>query len=208
MATILRNWCYRYQWLFDLIVGISSLPVGGEKKFRLLPIQAVTLQPCDRILDLCCGSGQATQYLVQKSKFVVGLDCDPLAIQRARRRVPQADYVEAWAENMPFEDNSFDCVHTSATLHEMAPQQFRQIIQEVHRVLRPGGCFTLVDFHRPAHRLLRWNLYLFLWLFENQSAWNLIGLDLPRVLQNAGFQLKQTHFPAGGSLQVICAYKS
>ncbi len=207
MATILRTWCYRYQWLFDLIVGISSLPVGGEKKFRLLPIQAVTLQPCDRILDLCCGSGQATQYLVQKSNFVVGLDCDPLAIQRARRRVPQADYVEAWAENMPFEDNSFDCVHTSATLHEMAPQQFRQIIQEVHRVLKPGGCFTLVDFHRPAHRLLRWNLYLFLWLFENQSAWNLIGLDLPRVLQNAGFQLKQTDFPAGGNLQVICAYK-
>lgn len=208
MATILRTWCYRYQWLFDLIVGISSLPVGGEKKFRLLPIQAVTLQPNDRVLDLCCGSGQATQYLVQRSNLVVGLDCDPLAIQRARRRVPQADYVEAWAENMPFEDDSFDCVHTSATLHEMAPQQFRQIIQEVYRVLRPGGCFTLVDFHRPANKLLRWNLYLFLWLFENQSAWNLIGLDLPRVLQDMGFWLKQTHFPAGGSLQVICAYKS
>lgn len=57
------------QWLFDLIVRISSLPVGGEKLFRLLSMQTVVLQFSDLILDLCCGSGQATQYLVESLNF-------------------------------------------------------------------------------------------------------------------------------------------
>ncbi|MEL6555191.1 MAG: class I SAM-dependent methyltransferase [Cyanobacteria bacterium J06621_11] len=207
MATILRTWCYQYQWLFDLIVGVSSLPVGGEARFRQLPMQGLSLSPEDHILDLCCGSGQATQWLVAKSQQVVGLDCDPVAIFRAQKRVPQATYVEAWAEKMPFADNSFDCVHTSATLHEMTPEQLHQILSEVHRVLKPGGCFALVDFHQPKNLLLRWNLYLFLWLFENQSAWNLIRLNLSKLLTQFGFNIKVSRYPAGGSLQVIQAYK-
>lgn len=208
MATILRTWCYQYQWLFDLIVGISSLPVGGERRFRQLPMTGLNFKSTDQVLDLCCGSGQATQWLVRRSQHVVGLDCDPVAIQRAKNRVPMASYVEAWAENMPFEDETFDCVHTSATLHEMQPNQFHQIIQEVYRVLKPGGCFALVDFHRPKNWLLRLNLYLFLWLFENQTAWNLIRLNLPRILTHAGFQVRKSSYPAGGSLQVLQAYKA
>ncbi len=207
MATILRTWCYQHQWLFDLIVGISSLPVGGEPRFRQLPLHGLQFSDTDRVLDLCCGSGQATQHLVKRSQNVVGLDCDPVAIQRAKIREPRADYVEGWAEQMPFDSASFDCVHTSATLHEMEPQQFRQIIQEVHRVLKPGGCFALVDFHRPKNLLLRWNLNLFLWLFENQTAWNLVQVNLPKVFSESGFQVRYAKFPAGGSLQVLQAYK-
>lgn len=208
MATVLRDWCYRYQWLFDLVVGISSLPVGGERQFRQLPMRGLTLSPADKVLDMCCGSGQATHFLVRRSQHVVGLDCDPVAISRAQKRVPSAQYIEAWAKKMPFEAATFDCVHTSATLHEMAPEQLRQIIQEVHRVLKPGGCFTLVDFHRPQNVLLRPSLYLFLWLFENQSAWNLIRLNLPQLLRQFGFDIRVSRYPAGGSLQVIQAYKA
>lgn len=208
MATILRTWCYQHQWLFDLVVGISSLPVGGERRFRQLPMQGLKFLPEDQVLDLCCGSGQATHYLVSRSPHVVGLDCDPVAIKRAKKRVPKADYVEAWAENMPFEDQTFDYVHTSATLHEMEPDQLHQIIQDVHRVLKPGGCFTLVDFHRPKNRVMRLALHLFLWLFENQTAWNLIRLDLPQLLNSEGFEIKISHYPAMGSLQVIHAHKA
>ena len=207
MATVLRGLCYRYQWLFDLIVGISSLPVGGERQFRLLPIKTVDIQYHDRVLDLCCGSGQATQYLVRRSQAVVGLDCDRIAIKRAKQRVPEAKYIKAWAEDMPFDDAFFDYVHTSATLHEMEPKQFWQILHEVHRVLKPGGCFTLIDFHLPRNFLLRLNLYLFLWLFENQPAWNLIALDLPQALKKSGFEVGDMTLHAGGSLQVIQAYR-
>jgi ubiquinone/menaquinone biosynthesis C-methylase UbiE len=207
MATILRDWCYQYQWLFDLIVGISALSVGGEAQFRKLPMQGLNIASEDRVLDLCCGSGQATRFLVERSRNVVGLDCDPIAIERAKQRVPNAMYIQGWAEDMPFGDGEFDLVHTSATLHEMQPEQMRQILREVCRVLKPGGCFSLIDFHLPDNWLLRLNLYIFLWLFENETAWDLIGINLPQIMAEMGFQIRRLRYPAGGSLQVIQADK-
>ncbi len=108
---------------------------------------------------------------------------------------------------MPFAANEFDIVYTSATLHEMQPEQRLQILQQVHRVLKPGGCFTQIDFHRPKNWLLRLNLYVFLWLFENQTAWDFVQLNLPQLLVETGFDVKIFKLYAGGSLQLIQAYK-
>lgn len=139
MATILRNWSYRYQWLYDAISHLAALSVGGEGRFRHLALQGLTIHPETKVLDLCCGSGQATQMLVQYSQDVTGLDASPLSLKRAQQNVPQAQYVEAFAEDMPFSDNHFDLVHTSVALHEMAPEQLQQILKEVYRVLKPEG---------------------------------------------------------------------
>ncbi len=54
---------------------------------------------------------------------------------------------------MPFNAGEFAFVHTSAALHEMEPEQLEEILKEVYRVLRPGGIFALVDFHRPTNPL-------------------------------------------------------
>lgn len=208
MATFLRSLSYRYQWLYDAISQTAALSVGGEQRFRQLAVEGLSLEPTTKILDLCCGSGQATQILVQFSQNVVGLDASPRSIQRAQHNVPQADYVEAFAEQMPFGDNEFDLVHTSAAMHEMNPTQLRQILSEVYRVLKPGGIFTLVDFHRPTNLLFWPGLALFLWLFETETAWELINTDLMNVLAEVGFRLSdapnsQPKLYAGGSLQVI-----
>jgi len=61
-GTILRDWSYRYQWLYDLISRLAALSVGGEARFRQLAL-GLTINPT-KVLDLCCGSGQATQVLV------------------------------------------------------------------------------------------------------------------------------------------------
>jgi demethylmenaquinone methyltransferase/2-methoxy-6-polyprenyl-1,4-benzoquinol methylase len=203
MATILREWSYRYQWLYDAIARLAALSVGGEGRFRQLALQGLTIIPETKVLDLCCGSGQATGVLVEYFQDVTGLDASPLSLKRAQQNVPQAKYVEAFAEQMPFPDNSFDLVHTSAALHEMAPLQLRQIIKEVYRVLKPGGIFTLVDFHAPSNWLFLPGIYLFLFLFETQTAWQLLKTDLVELLEEAGFKLQNQNFHAGGSLQVI-----
>ncbi|MBD2568665.1 class I SAM-dependent methyltransferase [Anabaena lutea] len=203
MATILRDWSYRYQWLYDGISRLAALSVGGEARFRQLPLQGLTLDSDTQILDLCCGSGQATQFLVNSSQNVTGLDASPLSLQRARKNVPNATYVEAFAEDMPFADNLFDVVHTSAALHEMHPEQLRKIIQQVYRVLKPGGVFTLVDFHPPTNPLFWPGLSVFFWLFETQTAWELLKTDLPGLLREYGFDVGEPILYAGGSLQVI-----
>jgi demethylmenaquinone methyltransferase/2-methoxy-6-polyprenyl-1,4-benzoquinol methylase len=203
MATILRDWSYQYQWLYDGFSRLAALSVGGERRFRQLALEGVAIAPETSVLDLCCGSGQATKFLVERSRHVTGLDASPLSLRRAQKNVPQANYVEAFAEAMPFPDNQFDVVHTSVALHEMESQQLQQILKEVQRVLRPDGVFTLVDFHKPTNPLFVPGLSLFLLLFETETAWTLINTDLATLLKAAGFQLVRQTLHAGGSLQVI-----
>ncbi|MBD0265018.1 MAG: class I SAM-dependent methyltransferase [Tolypothrix sp. Co-bin9] len=207
MATIFRDWSYRYQWLYDAISRLAALSVGGEGRFRQLALQGLTIESDTKVLDLCCGSGQATQVLVKYSQNVTGLDASPLSLKRARQNVPQAQYVEAFAEKMPFADNEFDVVHTSVALHEMQPEQLRQIIKEVYRVLKPAGIFTLVDFHNPTNPLFVPGLSLFLVLFETETAWQLLKTDLAGLLTETGFQECDRTLTAGGSLQLIKAKK-
>ncbi|MBW4630985.1 MAG: class I SAM-dependent methyltransferase [Iphinoe sp. HA4291-MV1] len=207
MATILRNWSYRYQWLYDGISRVAALGVGGEGRFRQLALQGITIHADTKILDLCCGSGQATQFLVKLSQNVTGLDASPLSLKRAQQNVPQAEYVEAFAEEMPFADNEFDIVHTSVALHEMEQQQLQQILQEVYRVLKPKGVFTLVDFHNPTNPLFLPGLWVFLLLFETETAWRLLKTDLAGLLAEIGFEVNEPKLYAGGSLQVIQAKK-
>ncbi len=208
MATILRDLSYQYQWLYDSISGLAGLAVGGEARFRQLALQGLPIAPDTQILDLCCGSGQTTQVLVERSHHVTGLDASPLSLRRAQRNVPQATYVEAFAENMPLPDNAFDLVHSSAAMHEMAPAQLQQIFAEVHRVLRPGGYFALVDFHQPTNPLMMPGIALFFWLFETETAWQLLATDLVEKLQATGFPKVDRTLYAGGSLQVIQAQKA
>lgn len=207
MATILRDWSYRYQWLYDGISGLAALSVGGEARFRQLALQGLTVHADTKVLDLCCGSGQATQNLLKYSQNVTGIDASPFALKRARQNVPNATYVEAFAEDMPFTDHEFDLVHTSVALHEMQTEQLRQIMREVYRVLKPGGVFTLVDFHSPTNLLFCPGLWLFLLLFETETAWHLLKTDLPGLLTEIGFDVGKPILYAGGSLQVLQARK-
>ncbi len=207
MATILRTWSYKYQWLYDSISRMAALSVGGEKRFRHLALQGIKINADTEILDLCCGAGQTTQFLVQYSKRVTGLDISPVALARASKNVPQARYVEGLAEDIPLPDQQFDLVHTSAALHEMNPQQLEGIMREVYRVLKPGGIFTLVDFHQPNNLFFGTGLALFMWLFETETAWQLLSTDLPEKLTQAGFTKIGNRLHAGDSLQVIQAQK-
>ena len=203
MTTIFRDLSYRYQWLYDGISRLAAVTVGGEPRFRQLALQNLKLQSDTQILDLCCGSGQVTRFLVNFSENVTGLDASPLSIQRAQKNVPNARYIKAFAENMPFADNLFDVVHTSAALHEMQSEQLQKIIKEVYRVLKPGGVFTLVDFHSPTNPIFWPGLAVFFWLFETQTAWELLKTDLPGLLRDYGFDVGEPSLYASGSLQVI-----
>lgn len=207
MATILRSLSYEYQWFYDTISRALALSVGGETRFRQLALRGLPIQADTEILDLCCGCGQTTQFLVQRSDRVTGLDASPKSLARARRHVPQASYVEGWAEAMPLPDNRFDLVHSSVALHEMQPEQLQAILREVWRVLKPGGYFAVIDLHQPTFPPMWLGLAPFMWIFETETAWQFVRTDLPQLLTETGFTVTQTQHHAGGSLQVVQAQK-
>jgi ubiquinone/menaquinone biosynthesis C-methylase UbiE len=207
MTTILRDWSYQYQWFYDTVSALAAVSVGGEKRFRKLFLKDLQINPKAKVLDLCCGAGQATQELVKHFSNVTGLDASPIAIKRAKQNVPQAEYVEAFAEKMPFSDRSFDLVITSTAMHEMEPEQLQQIIQEVHRILTPEGQFIIIDFHSPTNPLFWLPIATFLWLFETETAWQLLKTDLQQLLSKTGFKVESCQLHAGGSLQVLRSRK-
>lgn len=207
MATILRTWSYQFPWLYDTISSLAAVAVGGRDRLHRLAWQGLDLPRSTAVLDLCCGHGIVTQSLTVAFDHVTGLDASPKAIARARERVPQATYVEAFAEAMPFGDATFDLVHTSMALHEMQPEQLRAIVAEVWRVLKPGGWFALIDFHRPQIPLFWPGLALFFWLFETETAWQLLKTDLGQILQTQGFELVRQEYLLGQSLQILHARK-
>jgi SAM-dependent methyltransferase len=207
LATIFRTWSYQFPWLYNTISFLTTSLVGGEKRFHLLPLNDLKLTKQSAVLDLCCGGGQATKYLVQYSPSVTGLDLSPKALKRAAQLVPEANYVEGLAEEMSFPDASFNLVHSSVALHEMESVQLKQILQEVYRVLKADGQFVFVDLHRPSNLLYWPGLALFMYLFETETAWALINTDLKVLLESVGFRTVQQSFYAGGSLQVIQCQK-
>ncbi len=87
MATILRDWSYRYQWLYDGMSWLAALAVGGEATFRQLPLQGLTFNSDTQILDLCCGSGQATEFLVQCSTKCDWTRCFSIISDNAHRKM-------------------------------------------------------------------------------------------------------------------------
>ena len=95
----------------------------------------------DEVLDVACGTGNASIRAAAAGAKVTGLDLTPELFDGARRRAAKAgvelELVEGDAEDLPFEDESFDVV--LSTFGCMFAPDHRRAAEEIARVLRPGG---------------------------------------------------------------------
>jgi tellurite methyltransferase len=104
---------------------------------------------CNLILDAGCGTGRNLLYLLNSGANVFGVDQNPEAISRLRtlaRVFPQVDPEEnfkvAAVEQLPFENESFDLVISSAVLHFAENlDHFEAMLNSMWDVLKPGGYF-------------------------------------------------------------------
>jgi len=129
---------------------------------RLAARLALDLQPGDRVLDLACGTGLNFPHLhelVGDRGQVVGVDLTPAMLDIARKLIESKGWKnvevrEANAANLPFPDSSFDKVIITFALN-IIPEYVRAI-EEVRRVLVPGGRFVALDMHAGIHSLPSW----------------------------------------------------
>ncbi|MFD2247809.1 class I SAM-dependent methyltransferase [Pontibacter ruber] len=100
-----------------------------------------------KLLDAGCGYGRNIQYLMQAEIKVYGVDASTEAIDRVQQlakelapTLPARNFVQADLEQLPFADEEFDVVLCSAVLHFARSEfHFRSMVQELWRVLKPGG---------------------------------------------------------------------
>ena len=95
---------------------------------------------------------------------LTGLDVSTDMIEIAKRNAAEYEltgrvrYLLADASDIPFRKNRFDCVFTNASLHEWASP--RPVLNEIARVLRPGGSYYITDLRRCMSILWRWIVWL------------------------------------------------
>ncbi len=136
----------------------------GVDAARAALIAQASLQAGQRVLEIGCGTGSLAVQLKRQypQVDVVGLDPDPKALARARRKAERAGakiaLEQGYAEALPFEPGSFDAVFSSLMLHHLDDVQQEAALREAKRVLRPGASFHLLDFagaQRPRGFLAR-----------------------------------------------------
>lgn len=100
-----------------------------------------------RVLELGCGAGPLTAWLVEHGARVTACDVSPAMVELARGRVGKgADVLVAdIADPMPFPDRAFELAVASLVLHYV--EDWEGVLEEVHRVLEPDGTFVFSTHH-------------------------------------------------------------
>lgn len=93
-------------------------------------------------LDLGCGLGQDTQWLMQNGYHVISCDISSLALSKLEELYPNVTTMHLdIANGLPFEDNSMGLANANLSLHYFKMDKTQEIFDDVFRVLEPSGLF-------------------------------------------------------------------
>ena len=104
---------------------------------------------CNKVLDVGCGGGRNLVYFIQNGFEVFGVDPNADAVAQVQLlnselapANPATNFSVAFAEDLPFDDSTFDLVISSAVLHfANDSNHFDAMLRSMWRVLKPGGYF-------------------------------------------------------------------
>jgi demethylmenaquinone methyltransferase / 2-methoxy-6-polyprenyl-1,4-benzoquinol methylase len=138
--------------MFDRIAPVydamnRAMTVGLDGRWRRLTAHAV-VRPGDRVLDACCGTGDLALADRAAGGEVVGVDFSGRMLERARRKAPDLEWVQADATALPFGDASFDVVTVGFGIRNLPDLQAG--LRELARVTRPGGRLGCLEITRPS----------------------------------------------------------
>ena len=136
---------HRAMWAsgdYPSMVETFLLPLGP----RL--VEACGIGPGMRVLDVAAGTGNASIPAAERGASVTASDLTPELLEAGRGRAEAAqlelEWVEADAENLPFDDESFDVVMSS--IGAMFAPHHQDVADELVRVCRPGGTIGLLSW--------------------------------------------------------------
>ena len=148
-----------------------------------------------RLLEVASGTGYITRVATTLGASAVGVDFSAAMISEATRRCPAATFLEADAESLPFEAESFDAVVIGFGVHHFPSPQ--RAVSDARRVLRIGGKLAFTVWSSSDNKLQQVQL-------DGMAEGGLRGSSLPmppngdissieacmRLLSEAGFALE------------------
>ncbi|WP_018660419.1 demethylmenaquinone methyltransferase [Heyndrickxia acidiproducens] len=144
----------------------SVISFQQHKRWRKETMRKMDVKKGCTALDLCCGTADWTIALAEavgESGHVTGLDFSEnmLAVGKKKvdaRGLKQVDLIHGNAMDLPFENNTFDYVTIGFGLRNVP--DYKQVLSEMHRVLKPGGMAACLETSQPVVPVYR-ELYYF-----------------------------------------------
>lgn len=207
---------------YDLITVVLSYGQDRRWKRRLIDLAAPRVDA--RALDLATGTGDIAFQMTGRGVRVIGLDVTFRMIQIAAGKAARAmaapfpRFLVGDMLALPFPSSSFDVVTTGYGLRNVP--NLTMAIDEIERVLAPGGQLLSLDFNRPANRIVRSAYLAYLtvvggalgWLLHrNPDTYRYIPASIrqypgaegvARLLESRGF-VKVRSYPVLGGLMAI-----
>ena len=213
---------------YDLLNHLLSMNI--DRRWRAWVVRAVKHQAPRRVLDLATGTGDLAIAVARAlpEAEVTGMDLSPEMLRIGREKVAERfpgrpfPMLEGDAEELPFADASFEAVTCAFGVRNF--EYLTCGLEEMHRVLTPGGGIYILEFSMPSQRNLLGRLYRFYFKSVLPAIGRLVSKDaraytyLPesvgefpygerfcRLLAEAGFRSPQAHRLTGGIATVYTA---
>ncbi len=143
-----------YKYLSKVYDRIN--PFIWNEEMRNEAIAMLDIEPDDHVLDVGCGTGFATEALLERTEHVHGLDQSGHQLRRAYGKFGKRGPVRFYrgdAERLPFADDAFDAVWSSGSI-EYWPNPV-DALTEFRRVTKPGGAVLVVGPDYPDNTVFQ-----------------------------------------------------
>jgi demethylmenaquinone methyltransferase/2-methoxy-6-polyprenyl-1,4-benzoquinol methylase len=140
---------------YDIMNDLMSL--GVHRLWKRFAVSQSGLRAGDQVLDVAAGSGDLSRHFASRvgsdgKVILTDINEDMLAQGRARMvdqgLVGNIEFMIADAEDLPFDDQQFDCVSISFGLRNVTRKQ--EALKSMCRVLKPGGRLLVLEFSKPV----------------------------------------------------------
>ncbi len=175
VARMFDNISHRYDFLNHF------LSLGIDKGWRRKAVKLLEPEKPRQILDVATGTGDfAVQALQLNPEKVTGVDISEGMLDVGRRKIKERkldhriELLSGDSENLPFEDNKFDAVTVGFGVRNF--ENLDRGLQEIYRVLRPGGMVVILEFSRPRRFPFR-QIYSFYFKFILPKIGRIVSSD-------------------------------
>jgi demethylmenaquinone methyltransferase/2-methoxy-6-polyprenyl-1,4-benzoquinol methylase len=208
---------------YDLITRLLSY--GQDRRWKRRLVSMAAPEAGLVALDLATGTGDIAFALARRGARVFGLDLTPRMIVLARRKGSRTETGPSFLVGdmlaLPFPEGAFDLVTTGYGLRNVP--DLTAAIDEIRRVLKPGGRVLSLDFDRPQNPLVRSAYLLYLSIVGGALGWtlhrdpdtyryipasirNYPGAEaVARLMEARGFTRATWHRVLGGLMAIHCA---
>ena len=128
--------------LSDNTEGYQEYRDGGLSFVKEGQLDALEIEPGIELLEIGFGRGEFVYHCAKRGAKVTAIDYSPAALEIARETMaefPDADLRTADCRDLPFDDDSFDRIYSGDVLEHVDFEDGVKMLQEIRRVLRPGG---------------------------------------------------------------------